>query len=52
LPSITATTVSCPQCGQPAHIKLVEPDPVNGKERRTFQCDECGLPRTYTFRLH
>jgi hypothetical protein len=29
-------------------IKLVEPHPtVSEKEKHTFECKECGLPRTY-----
>jgi len=50
-PSITAASISCPQCGQAARIKLVEPDPVSDAERHTFQCEECGLRRTYTVKL-
>jgi predicted RNA-binding Zn-ribbon protein involved in translation (DUF1610 family) len=52
LPSITATSVACPQCGQMMHIKLVEPHPVSEKENHTFECRECGLPRTYTLKLN
>jgi predicted RNA-binding Zn-ribbon protein involved in translation (DUF1610 family) len=53
LPSITATSAPCPQCGKPMDIKLVEPHPtVFNKEKHTFECRECGLPRTYTIRLN
>jgi predicted RNA-binding Zn-ribbon protein involved in translation (DUF1610 family) len=52
LPSITASSVSCPQCGQMMHIKSVEPHPVSEKENHTFECRECGLPRTYTMKLN
>ena len=51
-PSITAASICCPQCGQASRIKLVEPDPVSDEERHTFQCEECGLRRTYTVKLH
>jgi hypothetical protein len=52
LPSITATSAPCPQCGQPMDIKLVEPHPtVSNKEKHTFECRECGLPTTYTLDL-
>jgi predicted RNA-binding Zn-ribbon protein involved in translation (DUF1610 family) len=48
LPSITATSFSCPQCGKLMDIKLVEPHlTVSKKEKHTFQCSECGLPKTY-----
>jgi hypothetical protein len=53
LPSITATSTSCPQCGKAMDIKLVEPHPTAlNKEKHTFECRECGLPRTYTIRLN
>jgi predicted RNA-binding Zn-ribbon protein involved in translation (DUF1610 family) len=52
LPSITAASFSCPQCGQAMHIKSIEPHPVSEKENHTFQCQECGLPRTYTIKLN
>jgi predicted RNA-binding Zn-ribbon protein involved in translation (DUF1610 family) len=53
LPSITATSAPCPQCGKPMGIKLVEPHPtVFDKEKHTFECGECGLPRTYTMTLN
>jgi predicted RNA-binding Zn-ribbon protein involved in translation (DUF1610 family) len=52
LPSITATSVSCPQCGETMRIKLVEPHPVSEKETHTFECRECGLPRTYTMKFN
>jgi hypothetical protein len=31
---------------------LVEPHPVSEKENHTFECRECGLPRTYTLKLN
>jgi hypothetical protein len=53
LPSITATSAPCPQCGKLMDIKLVEPHlTVFHKEKHTFECRECGLPRTYTIRLN
>jgi hypothetical protein len=51
-PSITAASIPCPQCGQATRIKLVEPHPVLEMERRTFECQECGLKRTYALRLN
>jgi predicted RNA-binding Zn-ribbon protein involved in translation (DUF1610 family) len=52
LPSVTATSAPCPQCGQRMDIKLVEPHPsVFHKEKHTFECRECGLPITYTLDL-
>jgi predicted RNA-binding Zn-ribbon protein involved in translation (DUF1610 family) len=51
-PSITAASVPCPQCGQVTRIKSVEPHPVSEKESHTFECRECGLPRTYTMKLN
>ena len=52
-PSITATSASCPQCGEAMDIKLVEPHPMLSKEeQRTFECKECGLPRTYLMTLN
>jgi predicted RNA-binding Zn-ribbon protein involved in translation (DUF1610 family) len=51
-PSITATSAPCPQCGEPMDIKLVEPHPtVSKKEKHTFECRDCGLPRTYIIKL-
>jgi predicted RNA-binding Zn-ribbon protein involved in translation (DUF1610 family) len=47
-PSITATWAACPQCGEAAWIKSIVPRPGSEKEDRTFECEECGLPRTYT----
>jgi hypothetical protein len=47
-PSPIATISCCPQCAADMRIKLVEPDlkdPV--KARHVFECQECGLPRTY-----
>jgi predicted RNA-binding Zn-ribbon protein involved in translation (DUF1610 family) len=52
LPPVTANSFVCPQCGEDARIKLIEPHSVSGKERRTFECQECGLPRTYTVTLN
>ena len=53
LPSITAPSTPCPQCGKPMDIKLVEPHAtVFNKEKHTFEWRECGLPRTYTIRLN
>src|SRR5271155_359038 len=46
-PSNSAVSAPCPQCGQAARLKLVEPHPISDRENHTFQCDECGLPRTY-----
>jgi hypothetical protein len=41
LPSITAISVPCPQCGEPMNIKLVEPHPADSKEEKhTFECRE------------
>jgi predicted RNA-binding Zn-ribbon protein involved in translation (DUF1610 family) len=52
-PSITATSAPCPQCGEVMDIKLVEPHPMLSKEeKRTFECKECGLPRTYLITLN
>jgi predicted RNA-binding Zn-ribbon protein involved in translation (DUF1610 family) len=47
LPPITAVSFACPQCGEPARLKAIEPHPVAQTEVRTFECRECGLPRTY-----
>jgi hypothetical protein len=34
-------------------IKLVEPHPAAPKkEKHTFECKECGLPRTYAIKLN
>jgi hypothetical protein len=53
LPSLTGTSVACPQCGHGTEIKLVEPHPTcTKKEHRTFECQECGLPRRYVMTLH
>jgi predicted RNA-binding Zn-ribbon protein involved in translation (DUF1610 family) len=48
LPSMTATWAVCPQCGRSAWIKSIAPHPGSEKEDHTFECEECGLPRTYT----
>jgi hypothetical protein len=37
---------------QMTRIKSVEPHPVSEKESHTFECRECGLPRTYTMKLN
>jgi predicted RNA-binding Zn-ribbon protein involved in translation (DUF1610 family) len=47
-PSMTATWASCPQCGAAARIKSIVPRLGSEQEDRTFECQECGLPRTYT----
>jgi predicted RNA-binding Zn-ribbon protein involved in translation (DUF1610 family) len=48
LPSPSATVLRCPQCAAVMNIKLVEPDLKNPrKERHVFECEECGLSRTY-----
>jgi hypothetical protein len=48
LPSPTATISCCPQCAAATRIKLVEPDLKDPlKARHVFECQECGLPRTY-----
>jgi predicted RNA-binding Zn-ribbon protein involved in translation (DUF1610 family) len=52
LPSMTATSMVCPQCGETARIKSIVPHPVRETEHRTFECRECGLPRTYTVDLN
>ncbi len=50
---ITATSVPCPQCGEPMDIKWIEPHPAAcEEENHAFECRECGLPRTYTLKLH
>ena len=47
-PSRTATTSRCPQCAADMRIKLVEPDLKDPlKARHVFECQKCGLPRTY-----
>ena len=53
LPSITATSAPCPQCGKPMNIKLVEPHPtVSKSEKHHFECRACGVPRAYTMKLN
>jgi predicted RNA-binding Zn-ribbon protein involved in translation (DUF1610 family) len=52
LPSTTATWVACPQCGEAARIKSIAPHPRFEMEDRTFECHECGLPRTYTMEFN
>jgi predicted RNA-binding Zn-ribbon protein involved in translation (DUF1610 family) len=51
-PSMTATWMVCPQCGEAARIKSIVPHARSEKEDRTFECRECGLPRTYTIELN
>jgi predicted RNA-binding Zn-ribbon protein involved in translation (DUF1610 family) len=51
-PSMTATWAACPQCGKAARIKSIVPRSGSEKEDRTFECQECGLPRTYTVELN
>jgi predicted RNA-binding Zn-ribbon protein involved in translation (DUF1610 family) len=51
-PSITAISFVYPQCGEAARIKSIEPHSASDMERRTFECRECGLPRTYTVTLN
>jgi predicted RNA-binding Zn-ribbon protein involved in translation (DUF1610 family) len=51
-PSMTAAWTACPQCGEAAWIKSIVPHPASEKEDRTFECEECGLPRTYTIELN
>jgi uncharacterized Zn finger protein len=51
-PSATATISRCPQCSAAMKIRLVEPDLKDpSKERHVFECQECGLPRTYLIDL-
>jgi predicted RNA-binding Zn-ribbon protein involved in translation (DUF1610 family) len=53
LPALTDTSPACPQCGQAIYIRLVEPHPtLSNKEKRTFECEECGLPSTYLMTLN
>jgi hypothetical protein len=53
LPSGTAVRITCPQCGGSRQVSSgLEPDPVAPRENHTFQCEECGLPRTYTIAIH
>jgi ribosomal protein S14 len=52
-PSIMATSTPCPQCGEQTDLKLVEPHPTDSEnENHTFECKECGLPRTYIMKLN
>jgi predicted RNA-binding Zn-ribbon protein involved in translation (DUF1610 family) len=47
-PSPTATIFCCPQCAALMSIKLVESDlKESHKAWHVFECQECGLPRTY-----
>ena len=47
-PSPTATIARCPQCGSVMNIRLIEPDLKDSrKTQHVFECEECGLPRTY-----
>jgi predicted RNA-binding Zn-ribbon protein involved in translation (DUF1610 family) len=50
-PALPALAVSCPQCGHAARLKSVEPHAILKMERHTFECPECGLPRSYTLSL-
>ena len=51
--ALTETSPACPQCGRATYIRLVEPHPtLLNKEKRTFECQECGLPTTYLMTLH
>ena len=45
--------LSCPQCGHVARLKSIEPEShaVLRMERHTFECPDCGLPRSYRLRL-
>jgi predicted RNA-binding Zn-ribbon protein involved in translation (DUF1610 family) len=52
MPSVTATWVACPQCGEAATIKSIVPCLEPKREDRTFECRECGLPRTYSMKLN
>jgi predicted RNA-binding Zn-ribbon protein involved in translation (DUF1610 family) len=52
MPSATATWVACPQCGEAAPIKSIVPCLESEREDRTFECRECGLPRTYSMKLN
>jgi predicted RNA-binding Zn-ribbon protein involved in translation (DUF1610 family) len=53
IPSITSTFATCPQCGEMMGIKFVEPHPtVVDHENHIFECNECGLSRTYLMTLH
>lgn len=46
--SPTSAISCCPQCAGPMKIKLVEPDLKDPlKAFHVFECQECGLPRTY-----
>jgi hypothetical protein len=46
--SPTSTITRCPQCAAIMKIKLVEPDQKDSrKEWRVFECQWCGLPRTF-----
>lgn len=47
-PALDPTALRCPQCLSCARLKIVQPDPNRAhREWRTFECEECGLPRTY-----
>ena len=50
--TVTATWVACPQCGEAAPIKSIVPRAESEREDRTFECRECGLPRTYSMKLN
>jgi hypothetical protein len=52
IPSSTATIARCSQCGAAMGIRLVEPDLKDPrKARHVFECEGCGLPRTYLIEL-
>jgi predicted RNA-binding Zn-ribbon protein involved in translation (DUF1610 family) len=52
MPSVTATWVACPHCVEAAPIKSIVPCLESKREDRTFECRECGLPRTYSMKLN
>jgi hypothetical protein len=48
VPGLDATVFQCPQCRSCAKLKVLQAHPrFRECEWRTFECDECGLPRTY-----
>jgi hypothetical protein len=47
-PPYATIVAQCPQCDGPAKLRVVEPDQSRSdREWHVFQCDECGLPRSY-----
>lgn len=47
-----ATSSRCPQCLTYARLRLGQPDPSHrNNEWRTFECEQCGLPRTFVAAL-